>query len=178
MFNMINTKKQQGLTLVEVMVALVILSVGLLGLAGLQISGIRGASGSNYRVQAVLAANDLADRMHTNVSSVDDDNSFAAQAITTDDCANNAPAAVDCTANNCSNTQMAAFDLNDVCLNVASTLPQPATITTTCVDNNTGDGDVCTNGSTHTINITWNEVTDTSVNGGNRVQTVNIVVTP
>ena len=167
--------RQKGLTLIEVMVALVILSVGLLGLAGLQLAGIRGSSGSNYRVQAVLAANDLADRMHTNVEAVDVPNTFANIVIQT----NNCPAiAVDCTAANCTEAQMAAFDLRDICLNVANTLPQPATITVTCNDSNGLDADACTDGSTHTLAINWNEVTDSAVNAGTRAQAVAMTITP
>ncbi len=164
------------MTLIEVMIALVILSVGLLGLAGLQISGIRGVSGSNYRVQAVMAANEIADRIHSNVASVDADNSYAAVNILTNACP---AAAADCTTADCTSTNMASFDINDICLNISNSLPQPATITVTCNDNNTGDADICTDGSTHTINISWNEVANSAVNGGGfRIQTVSIIITP
>lgn len=167
-------QNQHGLTLVEVMVALLVLSVGLLGLAGLQINGIRGAAASNYRVQAVMLANELADRMHTNVPAADA-NSFAAVNILTNAC----PAiATDCLTADCNSTDLATFDLNDICLNTASTLPQPATITVTCNDIDTTDGDACTNGSTHTIQISWNEVIDSSINNGQRTENVSFVITP
>lgn len=55
--------RQSGITLIEVLVAVVVLSIGLLGVAGLQASGMRVSSSSYYRAQAAQAAYDIADRM-------------------------------------------------------------------------------------------------------------------
>jgi len=57
---------EQGFTLIEVLVALVILSVGLLGLAALQTGGLRNNNSALIRSQAVLAAEDILDRMRAN----------------------------------------------------------------------------------------------------------------
>lgn len=57
-----------GFSLVEVLVALVILSIGLLGLAGLQTRGVRDNHGAYLRTQATLHAKDLVDRMRANRS--------------------------------------------------------------------------------------------------------------
>jgi len=54
---------EQGMTLVEVLVTIVVLSVGLLGLAGLQLRGIQVNQGAAMRSQAAILAEDLADRM-------------------------------------------------------------------------------------------------------------------
>lgn len=56
----------KGFTLLEVLVALVILSVGLLGLAGLQTTGIRNNHSANLRSQATILAYDIADRIRAN----------------------------------------------------------------------------------------------------------------
>jgi len=56
----------EGFTLVEVMVALVILSVGLLGLAGLQARGLSSSTDASLRSQATLYIYDMAERMRTN----------------------------------------------------------------------------------------------------------------
>ncbi|MCS4502830.1 hypothetical protein KBTX_03588 [wastewater metagenome] len=53
----------RGFTLIEVLVALLVLSVGLLGLASLQTSGLRLSDSSYLRSQAVLAGYDLIDRI-------------------------------------------------------------------------------------------------------------------
>ncbi len=56
----------KGFTLVEVLVALLVLSIGLLGLAGLQAGGLRSNHGAYLRSQAVMLAHDMADRMRSN----------------------------------------------------------------------------------------------------------------
>lgn len=61
-------RSSAGFSLVEVLVALVILSIGLLGLAGLQTRGVRDNHGAYLRTQATLSAKDLVDRMRANRS--------------------------------------------------------------------------------------------------------------
>lgn len=56
----------QGFSLIEVLVAVVVLSIGLLGLAALQVSGLRVGQSSFYRAQAAQLATDMADRMRAN----------------------------------------------------------------------------------------------------------------
>ncbi len=56
-------KKQQGITLIEVLVALVILSIGLLGIAGLQAQSMRMNHGAYVRTQAIIIAGDIMDRL-------------------------------------------------------------------------------------------------------------------
>jgi type IV pilus assembly protein PilV len=55
-----------GFTLVEAMVALVVLAVGMLGIAGLYVTTLRSGGGAIYRMQAVNLAGDLADRIRAN----------------------------------------------------------------------------------------------------------------
>jgi len=54
---------QAGFSLIEVMVTLVVLGIGMLGLAALQITGMRVNDGALIRTRAVIAAADLADRI-------------------------------------------------------------------------------------------------------------------
>jgi len=63
-------RHQLGLTLIEILVAVVILSVGLLGLAGLQVLGLKNISISGTHAQAAILAHDLAERIHVNDSDV------------------------------------------------------------------------------------------------------------
>lgn len=56
----------RGFSLLEVLIALLILAVGLLGFALMQTMGIRFAESSNYRTQAVNLAYDLLDQMRAN----------------------------------------------------------------------------------------------------------------
>jgi type IV pilus assembly protein PilV len=55
-----------GFSLIEVLVALVVLSVGLLGLAALQSTAVEFNHDAYLRSQATILAYDIADRMRTN----------------------------------------------------------------------------------------------------------------
>lgn len=59
-------KLQQGVMLLEVLVTLIILAVGLLGLAGLQLRLQASEMESYQRAQALLLLNDMANRITTN----------------------------------------------------------------------------------------------------------------
>ncbi len=59
-------KNNRGFTLIEVMVAVVVLSIGLLGVAGMQLSSLKGGNDALVRAQAVLGAEDILDRMRAN----------------------------------------------------------------------------------------------------------------
>jgi type IV pilus assembly protein PilV len=59
-------KKQQGFTLVESMVSLVVLSVGMIGIAALYAQGLGAGRSALYRTQAVNLVADMADRIRAN----------------------------------------------------------------------------------------------------------------
>ncbi len=56
----------RGFTMVEFLVSVVVLSIGLIGLAGLQITSLRDNSRAYMRSQASILASDLADRVRAN----------------------------------------------------------------------------------------------------------------
>ncbi len=58
--------RQRGFTLLEVMISVLVLSIGLLGLAGLQASGLRSNHSAYLRSQAVTYSYDIIDRMRAN----------------------------------------------------------------------------------------------------------------
>lgn len=58
--------RARGFTLVEVLIALIVLSIGLLGIASLQLSSLRWNHGASMRSQATLLAYDIVDRMRVN----------------------------------------------------------------------------------------------------------------
>ena len=66
--NSINAAKtrQQGFSLVEVLIALVIMSVGMLGIAGLYVQSLQAGRTSMLRHNAVTLAGDVADRIRAN----------------------------------------------------------------------------------------------------------------
>jgi type IV pilus assembly protein PilV len=60
--------RQEGFTLIEVLVAVVILAIGLLGTAGLQVYGLKNIDIAGNHAQATILAHELAERMHMNNS--------------------------------------------------------------------------------------------------------------
>jgi type IV pilus assembly protein PilV len=61
-----------GATLIEVLVTMVIVAIGLLGLAGLQVANTRNALDAYYRSQATFLAHDIIDRIRVNRASAAD----------------------------------------------------------------------------------------------------------
>jgi len=59
---------QCGFTLLEVLIALLVLSIGLLGLAALQTTGLRSNQMATMRTHATQLAYDISDRMRANVA--------------------------------------------------------------------------------------------------------------
>ncbi len=57
---------QRGATLIEVLVAMLVLSIGLLGLAGMQMTALKSNQSAYYRSQATVLAYDIIDRMRAN----------------------------------------------------------------------------------------------------------------
>ena len=61
----------RGVTIVEVLVALVVLSVGMLGIASLYVSSLKAERSAQIRVQAVTLVSDMADRIRANAPARD-----------------------------------------------------------------------------------------------------------
>jgi type IV pilus assembly protein PilV len=64
-------KSQQGVSLVEALVALVVLSVGLLGIAGLFVESLRNNRTALLRTQAINFTSDMGDRIRANATAGD-----------------------------------------------------------------------------------------------------------
>ena len=62
----IPVRKDSGFTLVEALIALIILSVGMLGIAGLYVHSMQAGRTSLFRHHAVTLAGDAADRIRAN----------------------------------------------------------------------------------------------------------------
>jgi type IV pilus assembly protein PilV len=63
-------KAERGVTLLEVLIAILIISFGMLGMAGMQSVGMKFNLGAAQRTAATLLANDMADRMRANAAGV------------------------------------------------------------------------------------------------------------
>ncbi|UXI66318.1 type IV pilus modification protein PilV [Tahibacter amnicola] len=60
------TRRAAGFSMIEVLVAIAVIGIGLLGLAALQIFSVKANQSANYRTQATALAYDLMDRMRAN----------------------------------------------------------------------------------------------------------------
>ena len=158
--------KHKGFTLVEILVSLLILSVGMLGMAGLQISGMRNSATSSYRTDATQLSYDIVDSIRANTLAVDG-NVFEEIEVDHDDtlvdpqksCLQTSTTA---TVSSCTSAEMAAVDLYDWITRVRQKLPN-ASVSIQCNDLDGTDGDDCTEFSTHTIMLSWDENVDGDV---------------
>ena len=97
-------KGQYGLSLIEALVALVVLALGVMGLAGVQTRLLVESRTANHRATAIGLIDDLTNRMLLNRDAAIA-NSYALAWSTT-------PAAQNCTTNVCTGAQLAQSDLN------------------------------------------------------------------
>ena len=96
--------RQRGFTLIEVLIAGLVLSVGVLGVAGMQVTALKNLQSSQSYGVAAMLANDIADRMWVN----------QAQALANVYNHTEAPVGPpDCVTGTCTAAQMASFDIND-----------------------------------------------------------------
>lgn len=68
--NRANAKRQRGVTMVEVLVTLLVVAIGLLGLAALQSIAINSAQQAYHRSQAIALSSEVADWMRAHRSGV------------------------------------------------------------------------------------------------------------
>jgi type IV pilus assembly protein PilV len=59
-------RRCRGLTLVEVLVTVIVLAFGVLGLAGLQVVGLKNNTSAYHRTQATFLSYDIVDRLRAN----------------------------------------------------------------------------------------------------------------
>lgn len=120
--------KSSGFTLLEVLVSMAVLSVGLLGLAGMEMFGNRYIHDSYLRTQAVILAYDIIDRMRANMPGVNDPAMAAwpKRKGNYDNVTNNLTPADSCesAASACTASQLAAYDIYQWSLEIKDSLPQ------------------------------------------------------
>lgn len=109
---------QSGFNLIEVLIALVVISVGLLGLAALQMTSLQQNQSAYQRSQATLLAYDITDRMRANIDQVTAGNYFAASGAVNSSCVSYSASAAGCTA-----IQMASHDIAEWQASLATELP-------------------------------------------------------
>lgn len=143
-------KTNSGFTLIEVLIAMLVLAVGLLGLAGLQATSLKNSQSAYNRSQATQLAYDLSDRMRANI---------IGKANYTAVLPSSATAKPNClTTTGCSPADMAENDLFEWNSAVRNSLPSG--ICTIAVTSNM-----------FTITITWDEDRDGDDSNNHNFQT-------
>jgi len=172
--------RQQGFTLIEILIAIVIFSIGLLGIAGLQVAGMRFTHGSQLRSTAVLQAETMADLMRANEFAVREGYYNAATMPTS--------FPVDCATSICNAEQRATYDLVTWNYTTAG-MPReanqdvlPLGVGVVCRDATPNDGNstnwACDNsGNVYAIKLQWRERTAGRDDANADIVTENFVMT-
>lgn len=145
------TREQRGFSLVEVMVALVVMSIGLLGVAKMQAAALSNTAIASTRSLAAIEASSLAASMHANRGywgSPTVATSVTLQGLTVTP--NVAPMA-DCVGAPCTPANLAEYDLQKWTEAAGQVLPPDYLATITCAPTDTPPN--CT------IQIQWAEKT-------------------
>jgi type IV pilus assembly protein PilV len=125
--NFMQARRSRGMTLIEVLVALLIVSIGLLGLAALQANSLKFNHSAYLRTQATQLAYDMAERIRANRDDALINNTNYEIAF-----ADAAPTATD----------IETRDLNTWLSQIAATLPN-------------GDGEIARTANRFTISVRW-----------------------
>lgn len=176
----VNKKSIQGLSLIEILVTVVVLSIGLLGIAGMQAQGVKYSHDSYARSQANMLANELLERMHANPDGVENgdykdatNNAALNCSAAANDPGHPANAAPDClgagAGDVCTVTELAQLDyfrircgqfmggaVNGFLGGVEHLLPN-GSIEIDCSDADPADGIACTDDTARTVTITWQD---------------------
>ncbi len=126
---------QRGVSIVEVLVTLLTVSLAMLGTVGLQAYSLRLNQGALFRIQAVLLVADLAERLEANKAGA-----LSGSYLQPGDSSKN------CVAQACSHVDLAAYDLAQWHAAVSAALPHATTQVTRAEAGNP---------STYTIRIGW-----------------------
>lgn len=121
--------------MVEILVTIVILAIGLLGLAGLQATGLQNNQSAYSRTVAMQQAYDMADRVRANP---------VAAAAGHYDSLSGTPSNPACISTNCTPAQMAQTDLYQWNSDNATLLPA-------------GAGTVSRSGNLYTVTVMWDD---------------------
>src|SRR6476619_3967709 len=115
-----NRQTSRGFTLVEVLIALVVLAIGMLGVAALLLNGLQSSRIALLRTQAVMLASDIGDRIRANRTG-------GASYTLASGTALSAPAKACTTAGQCNASEIAAIDLYAWQQSVLASLPGATT---------------------------------------------------
>lgn len=146
-----------GSSMVELLITLVITSIGLLGLANIQLIGLRNNVFAYNRTQAIILASDMSDRMRANSEAVNAGDYIQATSTAYSTCRS---------VSGCSFSEMAKNDTYEW-LQLVGELPSGEGLV--CIDSTPNSTDTPASpecdglGSNYTIKIWWDDDRDGSI---------------
>jgi len=154
-----SSRFQQGVTLMEVLIAIVVLSFGLLGMLGMLMNGLKMTSSSHYRTIAAQQLTAMADMINANPSLI---GTYANATPMTPSVT--AP----CFTTGCTTAELPPTDYRLWQANLAALLPSGTGIL--CLDASPADGNsgafACSNTDRPTVKICWNENARVAISSG------------
>ena len=156
--------RSKGFSLLEILVTIMILSIGLMGVVSLQLKGAESTNGAYFRSQATFIADELAERMHVNHVAVSNNSYFDIKVTPSGEyCIANRPepfceSEKSSVAKSCNTAEMAAFDIFRAACDISERLPAGA-LAVTC-EKNPLDENRCLDGYPYSITVSWSEVDD------------------
>lgn len=153
----LSRKRQAGIGMIEALIALLIISIGLLGIAALQIVSMKQSASANWHSQAVFYNYEMVDRINANrqafvnYAGIDTDKTYGQ----------------DCQSKSCTFANMAVADAEQWTTMVDSlpegrgfiSEPTPGVLTVSIMWNDGADSSNCTNGEADNIGMTCFAVT-------------------
>lgn len=143
----LSQKLQRGTTLIEVLVALLVFTIGLQGVSSLQYQAMKNNFDSAQRSHGLWAAHELINRIRAN--KIGRENGSYDNGVDFDPCAIPVASCVNAT---CNGTTMANFDISDALCQ--GTLLNPI-INISCTDSDAADGLTCSPSSDFTLTLQW-----------------------
>lgn len=117
---------QTGFTLIEVLVSIVILSFGLLGIAGMQAASLKISRDSQHQATGVLLAREYAELMRNNIRIAELTTGTATSGnryLIAHNATKPTAASKDCRTNKCTSSDIAQWDRDDWLMRVHEALP-------------------------------------------------------
>lgn len=151
-------RHETGFSLIEVMIALLVLAIGILGAGALQTVGLQTTQGAYLRSQGIILASDIVDRMRANRKAL------AAYVVATGAVTVTDIPSCWIAAGGCTPAEIANADLSRWKNSLTNTLPN-------------GVGQIASNGGdNYTVTVTWDENEWAGAARGNTPQSVTLNV--
>lgn len=160
-----STAFSRGFSLIELLVAVLVMGIGVLGVTGLQMVSLQNNRDALQRAEAVQLAYDMMDRIRANPEGAPAGAAYGGLAL-----GDGPPAAPDCMSNVCSQAQMVSFDqaswkcslgsfhADGVCADLRANGILPAEDAQPGLPN--GDGSVAVDGAgSIRVSVQWTETT-------------------